>query len=122
MSRTGHTVLRSPAWLLSGFTRSLEGELLLTRGRVIFETLDKTRVFDAALGDVSAVSFPWYYFGGGLKLRAGADAYRVSFVRPGNLAEDFSERRDVGDIASGRRAGAEWRRALAEGVGDPSGG
>lgn len=83
------------------------------QGRVSFVSRDGRRIFDAALGDLSAVSFPWYYFGGGMKLRIGSDAYRVSFARPGNLAEDFSERRGVGDVGDSRKAGSAWKSALS---------
>lgn len=105
-----HSVLRSPAWLLSGFTRSVGGELALAQGRLAFETGDGRRIFDAELGELSAVSFPWYYFGGGMKLRVGASSYRVSFARPGNLPDLPGE---PGDIGSARGAGAAWKSALA---------
>ena len=108
--------MRSPAWLLSGPTRSVAGELRLTGGRLVFETRDGQRKLDAALGDVSAVTFPWYYFGGGMKLRIGTDNYRISFARPGNLPEDFGENASVGDIASSRQTGAAWKSALADSI------
>jgi len=62
------------------------------------------------------VTFPWYYFGGGMKLRVGTDNYRISFARPGNLAEDFSENASVGDIAGGRQTGRAWKSALADSI------
>ena len=101
--------LRSPAWLLSGLTGSVPGELTLAHGRLAFETRDGRRMFDAALGELAAVTFPWYYFGGGMRVRIATDSYRVSFARPGNLPEDPGE---PGDIRSARRAGAAWKSAL----------
>ncbi len=105
-------MLQSTAWLLSGLTRSVAGELLLTKGRIVFVTREGHQIFNAALGDVSAATFPWYYFGGGMKLRVGTDTHRLSFTRPGNLPE-LSEPAEHGDIVSGRRAGAAWKAALA---------
>jgi hypothetical protein len=104
--------MRSPAWLLSGLTGSVAGELELTQGRFIFETRDGRRMLDAALGELSAVTFPWYYFGGGMKVRIGTDTYRLSFARPANLPDHSGEGADAGDARSGRRAGAAWKSAL----------
>lgn len=106
-------MLRSQAWLLSGLTRSVAGELVLTRGRLTFVTHDGRRILDAAIGELSSVRFPWYYFGGGMKLRVGASTYRLSFTRPGNLPDLPGEPADAGDIGSGRRTGAAWKSALA---------
>ena len=86
---------------------------MLTRGRLVFETHDGRRLLDATLGELSAVTFPWYYFGGGMKLRIGMDRYRVSFARPGNLPDDPG---GPGDISSARRSGAEWKSALAPSI------
>ena len=105
--------MRSPAWLLSGLTRSAAGELRLTHGRFIFETRDGRRILDAPLGEISAVTFPWYYFGGGMKVRIGTDTYRLSFARPANLPEHSGEAADAGGIGSARRSGAAWKSALA---------
>jgi hypothetical protein len=107
--------MRSPAWLLTGLTRSVAGELRLTTGRIVFVTRDGQQILDAALAEVSAVTFPWYYFGGGMKLRIGTDTHRLSFTRPGNLPE-FSSSAEHGDIISGRRAGAAWKAALAAAI------
>ena len=103
--------IRSPAWLLSGLTHSVAGELMLAQGRLVFKTPDGRRIFDVALRELSAVTFPWYYFGGGMKLRIGTNTYRVSFARPGNLPEDFRESA-AGDIRSARESRAVWKTAL----------
>jgi hypothetical protein len=108
--------MRSPAWLLSGMTHSVAGELMLREGRLVFETRDGRRILDASLGDISAVKFPWYYFSGGMKIRIGMNTYRFSFARPGNLAEDFSKDARTGDIGSGRRSGAAWKSVLADSI------
>lgn len=105
--------MRSPAWLLFGITQSVAGELILMQGRLAFEAHDGRRIIDAAVTDISGVNFPWYYFGGGMKLRIGADSYRVSFTRPGNLPDHSAEVDDAGDLRSGRQSGAAWKSALA---------
>jgi hypothetical protein len=107
------STMRSPAWLLGGMTRSVAGELALTQDRIVFEASDGRRIFDAPLGEITAVKFPWYYFGGGMKIRFGKDAYRVSFARPGNLPDDSDQ---SGDIGSARRSGAEWKTALTASI------
>ena len=108
--------MRSPAWLLSGLTRSVAGELKLRHGRFIFETRDGRRIIDAAIGELSAVTFPWYYFGGGMKVRIGMDSYRLSFARPANLPDHSGEADDAGDVGSARRSGAAWKSALAASI------
>ena len=104
--------MRSPGWLLSGLTGSVAGELALTQARLIFETRDGRRILDVPLGELSAVTFPWYYFGRGMKVRIGTETHRLAFARPGNLP-DSGEAADAGDVGSARRAGAAWKSALA---------
>ncbi len=120
--------LCTPAWLLVGITGSVPGVLELADGHLAFTT-EEERVFDVPLSKVSAVKFPWYYFGGGVKFSIGADRYRLSFVRP-NDASDIPGRllartefggpaalltagRKVLDIGEGRRAGKAWKSVLA---------
>ena len=124
--------LRSPAWLLVGMTRSVPGLLELADGRLAF-TIEEGPVFDAPLSGVSDIKFPWYYFGGGVKLRIGNERYRLSFVRP-NDAADISGRffARIGgaagaaaglstawgkfvDVGIGRKAGKAWKSALVTG-------
>lgn len=120
--------LCTPAWLLVGITGSTPGVLELADGRLAFTT-EEGRIFDVPLAEVSAIKFPWYYFGGGIKFSIGADNYRLSFVRP-NDASDIPGRllartelggpvalltagRKVLDIGEGRRAGKAWKSVLA---------
>ena len=97
----GDDTLRTPAWLLTGIVGSVSGVLELTGGRLAFMT-EQRSLFEVPLSRVSNVSFPWYYFGGGVKFRIGADRYRMSFVEPG----------ESGDIGEGRRAGKAWQKVL----------
>jgi hypothetical protein len=118
--------LRTPIWQLVGLFGNRPGLLELAGGRLAFTT-DEGQVFDAPLSEVTAIKFPWYYFGGGMKLRVGAARYRFSFVRP-NGAEDIPGRllaregdavaalltagRKIADIGTGRQAGKAWKSVL----------
>ena len=119
--------LRTPAWLLVGFFGNCPGVLELADGRLSFLT-EEGHPFDAPLAEVTAVTFPWYYFGGGMKLTVRGQRYRLSFVRP-NGAEDVSGQvlarlgnplglltagQKVVDIGTGRQAGKTWKAALGE--------
>jgi hypothetical protein len=109
--------LRSGVWLLIGMTGNSPGVLELTDGSIRFTDADGQRVFEAPVGDVSA-TFPWYYFGGGCKIRVKATGvtHRISFVKPngaGDAADLFIVGEKFGDIARGRTAGKEWKAALA---------
>jgi hypothetical protein len=119
--------MRSVAWLLRGATGSTEGVLELSGGRLTFTTTgvyqgapltgtderggEEGRVFDASLSEVTDVTFPWYYFGGGAKLTVGGERYRLSFLKPQNT--QLTEYAATGDIPSGRRTGKAWKQALA---------
>lgn len=82
-------------------------------------------VFDLPLSEVLAVSFPWYYFSGGIKLTVRGTRYRFSFARPANTHTP-ADRGNVGEvartvtgtaseIARARRNGRAWRAALLNG-------
>jgi hypothetical protein len=96
-----HDRLSTPAWLLDGFLRRRSGILVLDGRRLAFSTPDAP-VFDVPLTSVTGIRFPWYYFGGGVILKAGDHPYRLSFVEPG----------DQGDVAGGRQAGRMWKHAF----------
>lgn len=118
-------VIRTPAWLLVGLTRSTPGVLEFADERLGFTT-ENGRLFHVPLTELTDLKFPWYYFGGGVKFTVGAERYRLSFVRP-NDADDVPERllsrrqdRKGGallaagllDIGEGRRAGRAWKSVL----------
>ena len=79
------------------------------------------------LAEVTAIVWPWYYFGGGVKLRADAAPHRLSFVLP-NGAE-YAQARGLAavgdpaalsivaskaqDIGAGRAVGRRWRELLS---------
>jgi hypothetical protein len=93
-------------WRLTGLTGSEPGHLEMRAGRLIYTPTDRsTPGFDVPLSEVTEVNFPWHYFGGGFKMRIGADKYRFSFVEPHN---------DAADISGGRAAGTAWKQILAK--------
>ena len=105
----------SYAWRLIGTLRSEAGWLDLTAGRLRYSTPVGV-VFDVPLAEVTGIIWPWYYFGGGVKLTAAGEQYRFSFVLP-NGAEYPTARLEIvwqksEDIGAGREAGKEWRRRL----------
>ncbi len=118
--------LRSAVWLLVGMTGSRPGVLELSDGVIAF-TAEEGRVFETKLSEATDVAFPWFYFGGGMKLTADGTRHRISFVRP-NGAEVLTARllesegagalalltvnRKIADIGEGRRAGKAWKAAL----------
>jgi len=117
----------SDAWLLEGVTRSLPGWLEWRNERLRFVTAERV-VFDVSRSDITDIRYPWYYFGGGVKLRASGTPHRLSFVRPngaehavgralgemGNPASLAVAAVKVFDIRSGRAVGRTWRRILSE--------
>jgi hypothetical protein len=115
----------SYAWRLIGTLRSEAGWLDLTAGRLRYTT-ESREVFDVRLDEVTDVVWPWYYFGGGVKLTVRGEQYRFSFVLPNGAEYPTARMRAAAgdpaalavvvqksnDIAKGRGAGKEWRRRL----------
>lgn len=85
-----------------GISGSERGQLRLTKDSFSFEGEKGTR-FDVPHRSVTAVRFPWYYLGGGMKVTVGTETYRFSFVEPHN---------EYASIGDGRATGAKWRTAL----------
>jgi hypothetical protein len=136
--------LRSDAWLLRGIS-SIPGELSLRRGRLRFHALHtgsawrwqlrklerevgrtglawqvdagkRSLVFDLPVRDVQ-ISFPWYYFSGGMQVRTTRSCHRISLGKPANAQIAPGLGRAMGELQEVRRmrsAGALWRAALAE--------
>jgi hypothetical protein len=127
---TTGTTLATPAWLMAGRLRNVPGVLAAGAGKLTFVTADGP-VFAVSCGEVGEVTWPWYWFSGGCKIRVGGIEYKITFVRP-NGARDVSPSlldgaalgavfgdavpahslRGVGDVRTGRRAGAAWKVAL----------
>ena len=126
-------MLTTPAWLLVGATRSVPGALSFDEQRLRFAS-DEDVVFDVAAGEVQEVKWPKLWMGGGCKINAGGEEYRVSFVKPNGAADitdellgdiggvlgTVSTGLDVkealgsfGDVKKGRDAGKAWKEVLA---------
>lgn len=74
----------SSVWLLDGLTRSIPSQLRYHQGSLALLT-EGAQQFETPLANVRAI-FPWYYFGGGVKLTVYGVSYRISFVRPNGAA------------------------------------
>lgn len=88
----------------------------------------KTTVFDWPVREVRAWS-PWYYFGGGIKLKRSALVLRFGLGRPANAtvrsrhldagAALGDAAANLGEIKAMRSAGRLWQEALKQ-VSSPS--
>ncbi|MFR9803040.1 hypothetical protein ACL02T_12150 [Pseudonocardia sp. RS010] len=130
---TGSAVLASPAWVIGGL-RNRPGYLVAAEKRVAFTDGEET-LFDVPLAEISGVTYPWYWFGGGLKARIAGKTVKITFVKPNGMpspdpsalelglsalgvAAAFQGVGHVGDlagpawIAAGRKATAQWREVL----------
>ncbi|GAA1880328.1 hypothetical protein GCM10009836_72030 [Pseudonocardia ailaonensis] len=127
------TVLTSPAWIIGGL-RNRPGYLATDGVRITF-TDGETTSFDVPLAEITDVTYPWYWFGGGVKLRAGGELQKITFVKPNGMpapdpsvvdiafgvlgvagaAAGISHAgglRGLADIAPGRAATKRWREIL----------
>lgn len=134
------TEMSTPAWLLRGIN-SLPGELRLRSSTLSFVAFGPGSAWPAQLRRLATqlgrpdaaqaldggrpvelfawpvhevnVSRPWYYFGGGLKLRRQGTDVRVSFGRPAGGSRDprqaLTELREVGAM---RARGKLWAATL----------
>ena len=123
-------LLVSPAWLIVEL-RNVPGYLATVRRDLSF--VSDEPVFDVALRQVTDVSWPWWWFGGGLKLTAAGQRYAVTFVRPNGMPapdpsmlqvgvgvfgmlsgtwQDIHALPGLADVRTGRAAGAQWKAAL----------
>jgi hypothetical protein len=141
--------LRTEAWLLRGIS-ALPGELRLNSGKLSFiisgtgsawpfqlrklgallnqpalaKAVEEGRSFQLFEWDAHQVqvSTPWYYFGGGIKLKHYATRLRFSFGRPASnsrgLAGAAAELKEVGVM---RSRGKLWAKALANDTARESG-
>jgi hypothetical protein len=130
---TGSAVLASPAWVIGGL-RNRPGYLVTAAGRIAFTDGEET-LFDLPLAEVSGVTYPWYWFGGGFKARIAGKTVKITFVKPNGMpspdpsaletglsvlgvAAAFQGVGHVGDLAGlawialGRKATAQWRAVL----------
>jgi hypothetical protein len=126
----------TPAWLVRGLTNE-PGVLSLYAGRLRLVTATGV-VFDAPLGAVERLAFPWYEGAGGLRVTIGGRRYKLALGRPHGAAlpaprlldatgperpgdatggpSDSSADHGAGpavhSVLEGRRAGRVWRTLL----------
>ena len=74
--------IESEAWLLVGMTRSLAGWMVLEDECIAFADEDGQVHFSTPLAQIERAWSPWYYFGGGLKLRIDGKTFRITLTRP----------------------------------------
>ena len=132
---------RTEAWLLRGI-HSMPGALVFAQGRLSFkasgsgtfsrrqlrrleeesgraglaaslENDEHAVVFDVPLSDVQHVSFPWYYFSGGVKFSLQGIRYRFGFDKPANTRLP-SESLDLRGVSKARRNGKAWKALLLD--------
>ncbi|MEK6441627.1 hypothetical protein [Pseudonocardia sp. T1-2H] len=94
------------------------------------ETVCWSGTRDVARDEPTDVTCPWYWFGGGVKLRAVGTLYKIAFVRPDGMpssdpslvdgalgpgvtiatgAAHVDALRGLADIGTGRKATKQWR-------------
>ena len=126
------SALATSAWIMAGRLRNVPGVLVAGEGNLAFVG-DEGPLFREPLADVTGVTWPWYWFGGGCTLTAGGHRYKITFVRPNGAPDVEPSLLDAAvtllsaltgagvpahsvqglfDIRSGRRAAAMWKRVL----------
>jgi hypothetical protein len=114
----------TPAWLLRG-RAAVPGVLSLYAGRLRLVTAGGV-VFDAPLGAVERLAFPWYEASAGLRVTVGGRRHRVSLTRPrgagfpadrllGGAEPGTGDKTGsvaVQSVLDGRGAGRVWRTLL----------
>jgi hypothetical protein len=104
--------METEAWLFRRpFVRQKYGKLQLIDGQLSF-TLDNGEVvFAEPLARVSC-SFPWYYFGGAMKVRRkGERSLTINFA--GNTTTGVPGLPEF-QLGRGLRAGKAWRQTLQD--------
>jgi hypothetical protein len=143
------TRLRTDAWLLRGIS-SIPGELRLANGNLSFtcsaygsawpfqlrklgqllnqptlaKALEEGKTFLLFQWPVEQVqsTVPWYYFGGGIKLRHHNIRFRFSFGRPTSGGHILaSAAADLKELGAMRSRGKLWSKALATAASRPTG-
>jgi len=125
-------MITTPAWLLVGVTRTLPGALSYDGSRLRFASAEDV-VFDVGAAEVEQVKWPKLWMGGGCKIAARGEEYRVSFVKPngapditdellgnaggvlgavGSVGEGVEAAGSLFDAKKGREAGKAWKDVL----------
>jgi hypothetical protein len=126
------TPLATPAWILAGRLRNVPGLLVADRGRLEFHT-GSGPAFAAPIAEVGPVTWPWWWFGGGLVATVRGERFKITFVRPngapaadadlldaafraGGLVDSgfgpFRAATGLRDVHTGRAAARQWKQLL----------
>jgi hypothetical protein len=105
-------VLATPAWLMSGWGCTVAGVLVAGDGRLSFLTEEGLR-FDVPVTEVTDVTWPWHWFGGGVRLHAAGVPYKITFVLPAGAAEPAPSLMEAGMSRVATVAGAVPPHPLA---------
>jgi hypothetical protein len=122
---TPTATLATPAWILAGRLRHVPGLLVADRGRLAFHT-DSGPAFTAPIADVGPVTWPWWWFGGGLVVTVRGERFKITFVRPNGApaveatlldaalgtGDAFRAAAGLRDVHTGRAAAREWKQLL----------
>lgn len=116
----------TPAWLIRGLANE-PGVLSLYAGRLRLVTGSGV-VFDAPLGAVERLAFPWYQGAAGLRVTVDGHRYKIALGRPHGAGFPADRLLDAGgperaggtptagvavhSVLEGRRAGRVWRTLL----------
>jgi hypothetical protein len=125
------SALVTPAWVMAGWGRNVAGVLVAGDCRLAFLT-EEGPLFDAPITEVTEVSWPWHWVGGGVKLRAAGTPYKITFILPNGAQQAPPSLIESGialvtvaagavpshslagfvDIRGGRAAGRRWKEVL----------
>jgi hypothetical protein len=128
---TAGSVLATPAWVMAGWGRNVPGALVAGGGRLAFLAEDGV-LFDVPIAEVTDVTWPWHWFGGGVRLHAAGTPFKITFVLPAGAVPPSPSLLDAAlglvgaaagvvpshslagalDIRRGRGAGRRWREVL----------
>jgi hypothetical protein len=139
LNRADAKPVHSQVWLLLGLVNSVPGKLTLHDGQLQFFLLNAgtlwssglqkleqrlgvpslaerlnnnlaTQIFDIPISNIQKVSFPWYYFMGGMHLTVKGTKFRISFIQPQNTT--YRSTSSASGIAFARKSGKWWREKL----------
>lgn len=112
-------------YLKTGFFSAVRAVLARSGDELILATANR-EVFRVPLTFVEKVEFPWWWFGGGMRVTVGGMCHTLSFSAPRTVeGEDSDWLRHVGgglygseqalrQAASARRSSKEWKAALTD--------
>lgn len=125
--RTERGPLSSEVWLLQGLIYSHPGRLVLHEGRFRLYAVgvsgqpEEEAVFDLAVADVT-VEIPPLNAKTGMKVHAGDETYRLSFLPPASAAGNvIATARTSSQFLRARRLCHGWQAALEGGAADAGG-